>query len=199
MFKKIITVLLISLLILSISGCTDEVVEETPATESDNVTTTITTVTVDNIPEGSNSTGLLPVDVLPDGYVFLGSHELSIDDVEGDYVSVSGILGGAEGFYKYQDSTDAYINIIELNSTSSAEEFITEYQAGFNGLRSGDRFTDVSVNEHSAVMVLEYVTIGTSDIERHTYIWNNGVYVFVVHGATEDETVVSMLAEATGY
>ncbi|MEZ5335532.1 MAG: hypothetical protein R2741_10000 [Methanolobus sp.] len=200
MFKKIFLVLMISALILSISGCTDEVVEETPANTDDLTDATDTAVVADTISADSQVQDLLPVENIPEGYEFLGSRDLAIEKIEKEYVSVNGTVAGVEGLYMYQDSTDVYIDVIELDSQLSAEEFITEYKAGFNELRSGDdRFKDVTINGHSAVQILEYLTIDINNVKRYTYIWNNGKFVFVVGGATDDSTVLSEIAEATGY
>ncbi|MDY0386011.1 MAG: hypothetical protein RBT65_02550 [Methanolobus sp.] len=189
MLKKVFFVLIISILILSISGCTDEVVEETPVDAS----------VADTIPDDANSLNLMPVDDLPENYEFLGFLEMSSENVEAEYVSVEGIVNGSEGLYKYMDSTDLHINIIEMNSSSSAEEFITQYKAEFKELSSGQRFTEESINGHSTVRILKYVTHGEGQIPRYTYIWNNDKFVFVVGGTTDDHVILSNLAEATGY
>jgi hypothetical protein len=183
--KKIILVLILSILVLSMSGCTDEVVEETPATDS--------------IADSATTADLVPTDNLPENYELLGIRDLSADAVGSDYIVIEGIVKGSEAFYTYADSTDVYVDVIETSSAETAEEFITAYKGEFNNLAVGERFTDVSINGHSAVRILDYATVGMNDVERHTYIWNNGKYVFVVGGATEDETVVGALAEATGY
>ncbi len=190
MLKKVFLVLVISILILSISGCTDELDEETPVD---------TGVVADTISDDASAQSLMPVDDLPENYEFLGSRELSPEKVEAEYVSVEGIENGSEGLYKYLDSTDLHINVIEMNSSSSAEEFIIQYKAGFKELSSEPRFTEESINDHSVVRILKYVTHGEGQIPRYTYIWNNDRFVFVVGGTTDDYVILSDLAEATGY
>lgn len=189
MFKKVFLVLIISVLMLSISGCTDEVVEETP----------IDAGVADTISDNASSRSLMPVDDLPENYEFLGFIEMSSEKVEAEYVSVEGIVNGSEGLYKYMDSTDLHINIVEMNSSSSAEEFITQYKAGYKELSSGQRFTEESINGHSTERILKYVTHGEGQIPRYTYIWSNDRFVFVVGGTTDDHVILSDLAEATGY
>ncbi len=189
MLKKIILVLIICVFMLSISGCTDEVVEKTP--ENTDITNTIS--------EGASGQSLMPVDDLPEGYEFLGSRELSAEKVENEYVSVEGFVAGSEGLYMYLDSTDVYVDAIEMESSVSAEDLIVQYKAGFRELSSGSRFTEEIVNGHSTVRILEYVTVDKDNTPRYTYIWNNGNFVFVVGGATDDHVVLSTLAEATGY
>lgn len=182
---------------LSISGCTDEVVEETPANTDNDITTD---VMVDTISDDSTSQELIPSESLPDNYEFLGVRDLSVEAVEKEYVSVTGMIGASEGLYMYMDSTDVYIDVIEMEDMTSAEGFIDEYRSGFKSLSVGEgRFTDVTFNDHSAVRILNYVTDDTSNVKRYTYIWNNGNFVFVVGGATDDYAVLSELAEATGY
>ncbi|WP_292468144.1 hypothetical protein [Methanolobus sp.] len=195
MIKKVFLVLIISILMLSISGCTDKAIKETPA-ETD---LTTNTSEIHTIPDDSGSLSLVPADNLPESYEFLGSRELSIEKIEGEYISVPGIIDGSEGLYTYLDSTDVYVDVIEMNSSVSAEEFIAEFKAGFREYPDGGRFTEVSFNGHSAVRILEYILIDTNDVKRYTYIWNNDKFVFVVGGATDDYAVLSNLAEATGY
>ena len=195
--KKVFLILILTILMLSISGCTDEVVEETPATE--NVSEVIDVVTADPIADSAAMADLVPTENLPDNYELLGTREMSAETVGNDYAVVEGIVGGAEGLYTYMGSTDVYIDVIETGSAENAEEFITAYKSEFSNLRVGDRFTDVSVNGHSTVQILEYATVGMEDVERYTYIWSNGKFVFVVGGATEDSDVLITLAESTGY
>ncbi|WP_094229037.1 hypothetical protein [Methanolobus psychrotolerans] len=184
MIKKILLVLTISILMLSISGCTDEVTEETP---------------VNAIPEGSTSQSLVPADNLPQNYEFLGSLELSVEKIGRSYVPVYGLVGGYEGLYMYLDTTDVYVDVIELDSSASAENFIAQYKASFTELSSGERFTELVINDNSATRIVEYSTIGKDNVPRYTYIWSNDKFVFVVGGATDDYVVLSTLAESTGY
>ncbi|WP_342303961.1 hypothetical protein [Methanolobus sp. ZRKC5] len=190
MLKKVFLVLIISILMLSISGCTDKVVEESLVD---------TGVVTNTISDDASSQSLMPIDDLSENYEFLGSRDLSAEKVGSEYISVEGIEGGSEGLYIYLNSTDLYIDVIEMNSSSSAEEFIVQYKAGFRELSSGSRFTEESISDHSTVRILEYVTIDKANIPRYTYIWSNDKFVFVVGGATDDYVVLSELAEATGY
>jgi hypothetical protein len=217
--KKIFLVLFLSILVLSMSGCTDEVADETPAisdTPADNVSDSADVVpedsansdvqaadnvsdSVDTINDSAVIADLIPEDDIPENFELLGIRNLTAEDVGDDYVSIDGTVGGLEGLYMYMDSTDLYIDIIETSSNESAENFITTYKAEFKSLAVGDRFTDVSVNGHTAVQILDYATVGMEDVKRYTYIWNNGKFVFVVGGATEDADVLLALAESTGY
>ncbi|WP_321430091.1 hypothetical protein [uncultured Methanolobus sp.] len=217
--KKIILVLILSLLVLSMSGCTDEVADESPAdsdTPADNVSDSADVMpgdsansdvqaadnvsdSVDTINDSAVIADLIPEDDIPENFELLGIRNLTAEDVGDDYVSIDGTLGGLEGLYMYMDSTDLYIDIIETSSNESAENFITMYKAEFKSLAVGDRFTNVSVNGHAAVRILEYATVGTEHVGRYTYIWNNGKFVFVVSGATENTDVLLALAESTGY
>ncbi|WMW26173.1 hypothetical protein RE474_05520 [Methanolobus sediminis] len=185
--KKMILVLILSILMLSISGCTDEVVEETPASSAGSITDSETTA------------DLVPIDNLPENYELLGIRDLSAETVGSEYAVVEGIVGGSEGLYTNAESTDVYVDVIETNSAENAEEFINAYKGEFSDLAVGDRFTDVSINGHSAVQILDYVIVGMEDAKRYTYIWSNGKFVFVVGGATEDSEVLLTLAESTGY
>lgn len=205
MLKKMFLVLMISALILSISGCTDKTVNNQPQESTDNVTDNNVTdntdkITVDTISEDAEIQNLVPVDSIPEGYEFLGSHNLTAEYIGNEYISFEGINAGHEGLYMYNESTNAYIDIVEFESQSAAENFITGYMATFDELKSADdRFTDTVINDHSAVQILEYETINSETAKRYTYIWNNGRYVFVVGGATDNSTILKDLAEATGY
>ncbi|MBP1910051.1 hypothetical protein [Methanolobus bombayensis] len=200
--KKIILVLILSILMLSISGCTDEFVEETPATDVqdlENASGSTDMMSVDTIAGSSSIVDLVPTENLPENYELLGTHELSADEIGADYVEIEGIVEGLEGLYLYSESTDVQLEVIETNSAENAEEFITTYKSEFSNLRVGDRFTNVSVNGHNAVQILDYVTVGSEDVKRYALIWSNGKFVFVVDGATEDIDVLLTLAESTGY
>jgi hypothetical protein len=204
--NKIFLVLILSILVLSMSGCTDEVADETPAssdTPADNVSDVQAadnvSDSVDTINDSAAIADLIPEDDIPENFELLGIRNLTAEDVGDDYVSIDGTVGGLEGLYMYMDSTDLYIDIIETSSNESAENFISKYKAGFKSLAVGDRFTNVSVNGHAAIRILEYATVGMEHAGRYTYIWNNGKFVFVVGGATEDADVLLALAESTGY
>ncbi len=196
MIKKLVLILTLSILILSISGCTDEAVESAP---ENNLTEEGDGTVVKTISDSDSSQDLVPTAGLPGSYEFLGSRGLSIEKIEGEYANVPGIVAGYEGLYMYMDSTDLYIDVIEMESPSSAEELIVQYREGFRQLPNGDRFTEDSINGHSVLRIVEYSTINMDDVERYTYIWNNDRFVFVVGGATEDYYVLRTLAESTGY
>lgn len=196
--KKILLVLILSILMLSISGCTDEVVEETPVT-TENVSESEVVTTADTIADSATIVDLVPTENLPANYELLGTRELSAETVGSDYSVIGGVVGGLEGLYTYMESTDVYVDVIETSSAENAEEFISSYKDEFSNLAVGDRFTETSVNGHSAVQILDYATIGTNDVKRYTYIWSNGKFVFVVGGATDDSDVLLTLAESTGY
>ncbi|WP_406660538.1 hypothetical protein V7O66_11915 [Methanolobus sp. ZRKC3] len=143
-----------------------------------------------------------PVDgediVLPEGYEYLGSPPMSVEDVKEDYVSIDGIVGASESLYKYSD-VDLYIDMIELESSDIAEEFIVQYKAEFKQMTAGSRFTEVSFNDHPATVIQEHVTVGAEQVPRYTYIWANGNFVYVVGGNTDDSEILKGLAESTGF
>jgi hypothetical protein len=101
----------------------------------------------------------------------------------------------------YNNSVNLYVDVIEMNTTIYAESFILDYKSDFDELPTTSRFVDETINGHSVTRILSnYVTYGgEANVPRYQYIWNNGKFVFVVGGATEDFDLVFSLAESIGY
>ncbi|WP_406655687.1 hypothetical protein V7O62_07830 [Methanolobus sp. ZRKC2] len=193
MVNKLILVSVLIVLVLCVSGCTDE---QTPESGQENANTTNDGNSSD-ITEMS-SEDLAVIADLPEGYEYLGSPSLTAEDVQEDYVNSSGVVAAAEGLYKV-DSVDLYVDVIEFESPELAEEFVSDYISSFDELPSGTRFEEDSFNGHSVTRIKTYATVGGEDVARYTYVWSNENFVFVVGGATDDYSIVRTLAEATGY
>ncbi|WP_445475116.1 hypothetical protein ACT9XH_12310 [Methanococcoides methylutens] len=180
MNMKVLMVSFIALLLVAMSGCTEPAEPEDPVTNAD---LSVDGVALENIPEG---------------FEYLGAHSLELEDVKASYADVTGIVQASEGIYQ-RDSVDYFIIAIELESAEAAEEFITQYKAGFVPLANGDRFVEESFNGHDATRVTKYITANATQVPRYHYVWTNENFVFLVKGNTDDNTVVMDLAEATGF
>ena len=193
MVNKLILVSVLIMMMLLVSGCTDE---QNPDSGQE---------IIDTVEAGNNTDiaemsadDLTIIAALPEGYEYLGAPSLTVEDVWEEYVNISGIVAASEGLYKKGD-VDLYVDVIEMESPELAEEFVSEYMSGFKELPSGSRFEEDSFNGHSATRIKTYSTVGGEQVARYTYIWSNENFVFVVGGATDDYSIVRTLAEATGY
>lgn len=193
MVNKLILVSALIIMMLFVSGCTDE---QGPDGGQEVNNTTNTGVDADI--SGMSAENLVAISDLPDGYEYIGSPSMTVEDVRNEYVNMSGIVAAAEGLYKSGD-VDLYVDVIEMESPELAEEFVSEYMSGFKELPSGTRFAEDSFNGHSVTVIKTYSTIGAEQVPRYTYIWSNENFVFVVGGATSDTSLPRALAESTGY
>lgn len=192
MKKSIALISVFAVLMIAFSGCVDN----TPAvngTDSDNPET--------NPISDDDAAGVSTIETLPAGFEYVDTISLSTDEIKGTYEAenVTGILSGSEGIYRDSNSTDYYVDAIELEDEEAANNLIDAYKSSFPPLSSGSRFTDVSFNGHSAVKITDYITSGGETVPRYSYIWSNENYVIVVFGNTAEEAPIKQLAEATGY
>ena len=191
--KKIIALISVfAVLMIAFSGCVDN----TPAvngTDSDNPET--------NPISDDDAAGVSTIENLPAGFEYIDTIPLSTDEIKSTYEAenVTGILSGSEGIYRDSNNTDYYVDAIELEDEEAANNLIDAYKSSFPPLSSGSRFTDVSFNGHSAVKILDYITVGGKSVSRYSYVWSNENYVIVVFGNTAEEAPIRQLAEATGY
>lgn len=182
MVNKLLLVSALIMMMLFVSGCTDEQVPDGGQEDISDM----------------SAEELAVVEDLPEGYEYLGAPSLTVEEVQREYVNTSGIVAAAEGLYR-SGSVDLYIEVIEMESPEMAEGFISEYRSGFKELASGTRFAEETFNDHSALRIKTYSTVGGEQVPRYTYIWSNDSFVFVVGGATEDYSMLLSLAESTGY
>lgn len=192
MKKSIALISVFAVLMIAFSGCVDN----NPAvngTDSDNPGT--------NSISDEDAAGVSTLENLPAGFEYIDTIPLSTDEIKSTYEAenVTGILAGSEGIYRDSNQTDYYIDAIELQDEEAANNLINAYKSSFPPLSSGSRFTDVSFNGHSAVEILDYITVGGKSVSRYSYIWSNENYVIVVFGNTAEEAPIRQLAEATGY
>lgn len=193
MKKSIALISVFAVLMIAFSGCVDNNPPAVNGTDSDNPEP--------NAISDEDTAGISTLETLPAGFEYIDTIQLSPDEVKSTYKAenVSGVLNVSEGIYKDSNETNYYIDVIELEDEEVANNFISAYKASFKPLNSGSRFTDESFNGHSAVKILNYITVGGKSVSRYTYIWNNENYVIVVFGNTAEEAPIRQLAEATRY
>ncbi|MDY9926555.1 hypothetical protein [Methanosarcina sp.] len=193
MKKSIALISVFAVLMIAFSGCVDNNPPAVNGTDSDNPEP--------NAISDEDAAGISTLETLPAGFEYIDTIQLSPDEVKSTYnaENVSGVLNVSEGIYKDSNETNYYIDVIELEDEEVANDFISAYKASFKPLSSGSRFTDESFNGHSAVKILNYITVGGKSVSRYTYIWSNENYVIVVFGNTAEEAPIRQLAEATRY
>ncbi|AAM04269.1 hypothetical protein [Methanosarcina acetivorans] len=193
MKKSIALISVFAVLMIAFSGCVGNNSPAVNGTDSANPET-------DAISE-EDVAGISTLETLPAGFEYVDTISLSTDEIKSDYdaENVSGVLNVSEGVYKDSNETNYYVDVIELEDEDAANNFIDAYKASFPPLSNGSRFTDVSFNGHSAVIITKYITSGGEVVPRYTYIWSNENYVIVVYGNTAEEAPIRQLAEATGY
>lgn len=195
--KKIIVIsFLISIVLLS--GCIEDTENDNPINNSDNVTviSNNTPSVSDNISVSDNFTldSMVIVEQLPDGYEILGTLPIS------DYNEYSGnIVDAREGAYRDTDNLDVFLDIIELDSEQAALELISNYQAQYESLAIGDRFTTIHFNGHDATRITQYRNFGGTQLPKYQVIWNNENMVFNVRSNSQLESSSLELAKATGH
>lgn len=183
MNKRIMLVSILAILIIAVSGCTDP--DDTPP------------VTIPEEIEAS-AADLIVLKNVPDGFEYLGAPPTTIDEIKRGYVDFPGIVDAAEGIYQ-SDDIEVSVIVSECEDETSAEEMLNQYKSGFSELPSGTRFSEESFNGHFATRIKDYTTSGGDQVARYTYVWNNGSFVFLVEGNSDDYALTRTIAEATGY
>lgn len=182
--KTVASILLISIFLLS--GC----IEDTDTEIINNPDNTSSGIDQDNFSLDS----LVMVENLPSGYEYLGSLPIT------DYNEFSeNIIESKEGAYRDDDNYDVFLDIIELDSESTAVEFILSYKANYEPLAIEDRFTSLSFNGHDATRITEYKYSGGTQLPKYQIIWNNDNIVFIIRSNSNLENSAMNLAIATGY
>ncbi len=192
MKKSIALISALAVLLIAFSGCVGNNNSAVNGTEPENPGA--------NVNSDESAADISELENLPAGFEYVGSIPLNETDIIDDYnaENVSGIVGGSEGMYRYNES-DFYLDVIELKDTEAANNFITEYKSSFPPLQNGSRFVEESFKGHSAVRITDYVTSGGESVPRYSYIWNNENHVIVAFGNSAESSPVRQLAEATGY
>ena len=178
--KKIIMLIsVLAVMMVALSGCVDNT-DDPEAVELSGVE------------------GFVVVNEAPEGFEYLGSPSVSVDDVKKEYADVPGIVDAAEGIYQNSDFIELHIVVVEMEDAESAQNLISEYKSGIKQRSPGTTFTDESFNGHVATRIKDHIKDNGGQVERYEYIWNNDSFVFVVDGNSDDYTIIRSLAEATG-
>lgn len=193
MKKSMVLMSVLAVLMLAFSGCVGDDTPENPVGPEENSTGVL--------PGDSAAENLTIIAEIPSGFEYLASQSVSVEKVKTRYESenVSGILGGAQGVYKYSDGTDFYVHVVELEGRDAAGDLIFAYKSSFTPLKVGNRFVEEPFNGHFATKITDYITVGGEQVPRYSYLWQNENFVFLVKGNTEDSALIKELAEATGY
>ncbi len=188
--KKIILMSLLIAIVL-LSGCIEDTENGNPVNVSNNTSSVIDNISVtDNFSLDS----MVIVEQLPDGYEILGTLPIS------DYNEYSGnITDAREGAYRDTDNLDVFLDIIELDSEQAALELISNYQAKYEPLAIGDRFTTIHFNGHDATRITQYKNSGGTQLPKYQIIWNHENMVFNVRSNSHLESSSLELAKATGH
>ena len=182
MNKKIMIISIFAVLMIAMSGCINN--DDTPINVPGEVEPSVA--------------NLILLKEVPTGFEYLGAMPTTIDTIKRKYADIAGIVDVAEGIYKDNDGIDVYIIAIECEDEASADDFVYQYKDSFPELPSGTRFAEESFNGHFATRIKDYTTFNGDQVERYTYVWNNGKFVFIVEGNTENYSSTRMIAEATG-
>lgn len=156
MSKKIIWIPLLLITAILISGCT------------------------------TTSTDLIPKKDLPDGFTYIGSHEIPFD---------IGGINATEGIYRH-NGDDLYIQVIENNNPQALlaqykEQIQKEFKSDYNP------FTPISINGHDATQVTDFNIVKGQPKKEYTIVWATGKDMILVASPTADLQTVITLANAT--
>ncbi len=137
----------------------------------------------------TNKSELIPTTNLPDGFTYMGTHEIS--------VNISGTsMKATEGVYRNK-ADDFYIQVIENDKPEALlalykEQLKKEFKSGFNP------FQEISLNGHKATQVTDYSTVNGQQKPNYAVIWATEKAMIVVSSPTADIQTVIALATATG-
>lgn len=131
-------------------------------------------------------TDLIPTTGLPDGFTYIGTHDILID-----FATPS--INATEGIYRTNKGDDAYIQVIE---NDNPEALISQYKQQYKNARY-DPFQEISLNGHKATQVTDYTTINGKQQPNYVVIWAAGKNMFLVTSPTSDAQTVIALASAT--
>ncbi len=168
MSKKIVLIPLLLIAAALISGCTF------------------------NQGKGTNTTvssDLIPTTNLPDGFTYMGSHEIPVD-IGGSSINAT------EGIYRNKGD-DVYIQVIENDNPQAllAQYKLQkqkEFKSGFNP------FTPITLNGHNATQVTDFSTENGQQRQNYAVVWATEKAMILVASPTAELQTVIALAKATG-
>lgn len=128
----------------------------------------------------------IPVDNLPVGFTYMGSHETTID--------VGGVsLKALEGIYRQNNVNDVYI---QVNETDKPDQILNQYMEQTKQQFKSATFEDISINDHNATKITHIPTI-KEQRPSYTIIWTTKNAMILVTSSTADLQAVIALATAT--
>jgi len=177
MNHKIAMLLLIISLSILAPGCVDDrEVENTKTTKPP-----ISEATMDD---------LIPTENLPIGITYLGTHEITISELD---------VKATEAVYKNSERIDFYVRVIKTANNKTAKDLIDEYKSRYNKYPY-DPFEEMTLNNHTTIQIRDKTLQEGSRVSTYTYIWNNENYVFITTSNLPDNNSPTFkLAMAIGY
>lgn len=156
------------------------------------ITAVIISGCIFNQGKGTNTTvssDLIPTTNLPQGFTYMGSHEIPVD-------IGSSSINATEGVYR-NNGDDFYIQVIENDYpqallTQYKLQKQKEFKSGFNP------FQEISLNGHNATQITDFSVIKQQQRQNYAVIWATGKAMILVSSPTADLQTVIALAKATG-
>ncbi|MDR2943600.1 MAG: hypothetical protein LBU81_00665 [Methanosarcinales archaeon] len=176
------------------------------ATNNTSNATNNTSNGTDNVTNGTNNTSnvtpaasfnnsTVTVKSLPSGFELLALRSVTADKENLD--GVTDALNGYSGYYGV-NSTNVYLLAFQTADNTSAQGYVQSMiDAHKTQYPNSGNVSNVTVNGHSASMLLKPVTSGGTTVERCTIAWASGDKLVVVNGPGTREQV-EILANASG-
>jgi len=134
---------------------------------------------------------MIPKTNLPDGFVYLGVHEIPFD------IGNSSI-NATEGVYRYNSKDDFYIQVVTNdNPTALMAQYKSELKKQFK--TDFNPFEEIAFNAHKATKFTDFSTVNGNEKRRYDIIWTTEKAMILVTSPTTDIQTVIALATSTGY
>lgn len=136
----------------------------------------------------TTGTDVIPKNNLPDGFAYIGAHEIPVN-----IGSIS--INATEGIYRYNDN-DVYIQVIESDNPQALlarykEQIRKEFKSDYNP------FMPISINGHNATQVTDFHTVkGEPNQDYYTIVWTTSKDMISVSSPTAELKTVIALANA---
>ena len=132
---------------------------------------------------------LIPTTGLPDGFTYMGIHEISVE-------IGSTLINATEGVYR-NNGDDFYIQVIK---NDEPEALLAQYKLQKQKeFKSGNSpFQEISLNGHKATQITDYSTRNGKQQPNYAVIWaTEKVMILVSSPTAADAQTVIALASAT--
>jgi hypothetical protein len=142
--------------------------------------------------KGTNTTAssdLIPTTNLPEGFTYMGSHEIPAD-INGSSINAT------EGVYR-NNGDDLYIQVIENNNPAALlAQYKLQIQEEFKS--SYNPFREISLNGQNTTLVTGFSTVEGQPRPNYAVIWAAGKAMILVASPTANFQAVLALANAIG-